>query len=491
VSRAAALGFAVAAAAAFVLLQPPVGDYWAARARESAALHGVGLNYWFAWFGGLVPGHYSVLAPFVSRIVNAGVLGAVSTVAMTVATHVLLRGSRHRTAATWAAAIGASFSLWSGRVPFAFGTAVMVCALIAVRYRRPVAAGLLAVLTAATSPVSAAFLILGLAGVVVHDRRRRPVALIAAGSAAASLLAVEVYFGLPGPEGFQISQALLATTALLLMLAARPEPFVRTVVLIALAGCPLLVLVPNGMGSNFERLTWICLPVAVLATARARPAVARSVCATAVTFGVLGSLHDLYVAAQPMSEPDYTDGLVQAVQGLPERDNHRLEIVPDGTHTTAFTLLGHAQLARGYETQTDNQLNAALFSPKLDAASFRQWLDADAVGWVALDRTSLKAGPEDTLVRHHRPWYLQLVWSDAHWELFAVQHAAPIVAPPARMVAVDQATMRVRVPAGATALRIRWSRLLQARGPGPALVKKDDAGWTVLQAQVPGVYTVS
>ena len=58
--------FAAVTAVAFVIVRPPVGDIFAARARQSAALHGVGERYWFSWFGGIVPGHYSVLGPLLS-----------------------------------------------------------------------------------------------------------------------------------------------------------------------------------------------------------------------------------------------------------------------------------------------------------------------------------------------------------------------------------------------------------------------------------------
>src|SRR4051794_37290896 len=59
----------------FVAVSPPVPDLYAALARESAAAHGVGLTYWFAWFGGAAtPGSYSVLAPQLSRVVGVQVL---------------------------------------------------------------------------------------------------------------------------------------------------------------------------------------------------------------------------------------------------------------------------------------------------------------------------------------------------------------------------------------------------------------------------------
>ena len=52
-------------------------------------------------------------------------------------------------------------------------------------------------------------------------------------------------------------QAWFTGAALLAMLAARPAPYVRTVVLLALVACPVVALVPNGLGSNFERLAWM------------------------------------------------------------------------------------------------------------------------------------------------------------------------------------------------------------------------------------------
>ena len=52
-----------------------VAEHW-----SRYAAHGVGLGYWFSWFAGTVPGHYSVLSPVMSRIINPGALGAASTV---------------------------------------------------------------------------------------------------------------------------------------------------------------------------------------------------------------------------------------------------------------------------------------------------------------------------------------------------------------------------------------------------------------------------
>src|SRR5689334_20751697 len=70
-------------AVAFVLARPDVSDLWAARARASAVSHGVGLTYWFNWFGGSTPGNYSIFTPYVCSLIGTELVGALSAVAAT------------------------------------------------------------------------------------------------------------------------------------------------------------------------------------------------------------------------------------------------------------------------------------------------------------------------------------------------------------------------------------------------------------------------
>ena len=75
---------AAAVARRFCVARPDVGDLQAALARESAARHGVGLTYWFKWFGGgSTPGNYSVITPTLSAWFGTVLVGVVATVAMT------------------------------------------------------------------------------------------------------------------------------------------------------------------------------------------------------------------------------------------------------------------------------------------------------------------------------------------------------------------------------------------------------------------------
>jgi hypothetical protein len=484
--------FTVAAAAAFLVARPPVGDFWAAQARRSAAEHGVGLHYWFAWFGGTIPGHYSVIATYLSRFVDAGILGAVATVAIPPLTHYLLRGAAHQVLGTWYTAIASAFSLWAGRVAFALGSVVMLLALLCVKADRRWLAALAGAVTALASPVSGVFLGLSVSGVVIHDPARRRAALATGGAAGAVLLGALLYFGNPGPEGYPTSSAIWTAIVLFVLLLANPPAYIRTVVLISLIAFPFIALVPNGMGTNFERFVWICLPIAVIATARVHVGLALFATAVAAVSGIVGSILDLTIASEPQSNLAYYNSLITQLDRTPGLQNYRLEVVPDGTHVADFALLDHATLARGYETQSDHKLNAILYSSTLDATTYKLWLDNNAVGYVAIDQHTLLSGPEDQLVRSGTPAYLHLVWWDAHWRLYRVDTSTPIVSAPGRVIDAGQATLTIQTPRASTlAVRVRWSRFLTVNGPPGARVESDGQGWTTLITPRAGRYVIS
>jgi hypothetical protein len=487
---------AVIGAIAFLVVHPQAGDLWAARARQSAAAHGVGLTYWFSWFGGgTTPGDYSVLTPFVSTFLGAALLGALATVAITPLCRRLVRGSNYPLAATWVATLTAGLNLWSGRIPFAVGTATAVAALVAVRSQRRILAAAWAVVTVLASPVSGAFIAFGLVGTLLYSRSHRTISATTILTACVSLGAVGAVFGTPGRYGFSAGQALITELALLLFLTSRPPKYLRAVIVLSVIACPVLVAVPNAMGTNFERLVWICLPVAVVATAGRRLPLAACASALAVLWGAQITAHDVAVATSPMSTVSYYAPLAAELDRIPALTTYRLEAVPDGTHTAAYALLGHAMLARGYLTQADNALNPVLWSrTKLNALTYRIWLDNNAVGYVAIGRTALNSSPEYNLVSRGRLPYLTQVWSNAHWTLYRVQSPTPIVGPPAFIRDADQSNMTIDIPvAGRLPVRVRWSKFLTVDAPSHAsgaTVTDDGSGWTILTAPVPGQYVL-
>ena len=477
----------------FVVIEPGVPDLEAALAHASASSHGVGLTYWFQWFGGgSTPGQYSVLTPWLSAWLTAPGLGALATVALTPLVDRVLAGTTFRLTGTWVAATTAGLSLWSGRIAFALGLAVAVVALIGLRERRVLLAVLGVIGSVCASPVAGAFLAMALLASGLVERQNRRLALLLTGLCGTSLLAVAWYFGMPGPAIYRPVSAELVIASSLLMLVARPAPAVRVVACMTAIASVVLVLVPNGMGSNLSRMPYICLPVAVVATAAVRRWVAVVLVAPALVSCGYFAYHDLRVASYPAASTSYYDSLARELDRTPQLRNYRLEVVQSRSfHTADYALLDHAALATGWETQQLQALDPILKSPLLNAASYRSWMSVNAVGYVAFDRRSPDAiDPEYKLVAKGLR-YLKPVWRDSTWTFYRVENATPIVPKPAALVAASQSELTVRFSCTCPVpVRVRWSKFLTVTDDATGMMGAvgDSDGWTVVTVPHPGTY---
>lgn len=491
----ASVAFTVANAIAFVIVRPGVNDLWAARARASAVSHGVGLTYWFSWFGGgATPGNYSVLTPYLSALITAELLGALSAVAITVVVASLVRRTPHANAATAIAAFGASVNLWSGRVPFLLGSALALLAFLGVLRGRRVLIAVASLLTVLTSPVSAAFLALALLAMAWRTQRLRRASLISLAVVVAGLGGVALAFGAPGPQNYSLLMCLEALGGLVLFLLARPPGTLRVVIVLSMVVAVAMVVVPNGMGSNFNRLVWFCLPVAVVALSRWRAAVAVLLVSPLLFAGANLTVSDLRQAGEPAAARAYYLPLGQELDRVPGLANYRVEVVTETAHAAYDALLQHAMLARGWETQEDNALNSTLKKPGLDATAYKVWLDNNSVAYVAFPRSRQENYPEYQLVATGALSYLHQIWSNGDWTLYRVADPLPIVAPPQSVVTFTQATMTVHSGCVCTfSVRIRYSKFLHgtpASGDGQASFLADDAGYTVMTTTRPGDYVL-
>jgi hypothetical protein len=491
------LVFITANAIAFVIVSPNVNDLWAARARAEAAQHGVGLTYWFSWFGGgATPGNYSIVTPYLSALLSAELVGAVSAVGAVVACWFLVRGTARPLAATMIAAVAAALNLWSGRIPFLLASAVAVTAMIAVRYRRRWTSVGLIVVSVAASAVPAAFVALGLAGVFLTRISYRRVCAVGICAVGASFLAQLLIFGTPGPEPYSF-WLFLETVAMLALVAFTqvPDYLAATIWLSALAAV-VIEIIPNGLGSNFIRMIWFWLPVAVVATSKIRRSwIPLLIVAPLVLAGSTGTIQDLHNSSQPIASQQYYTSLSAELDKLPRVNDFRLEVVSHGQHAADTELLNHAMLARGWETQEDLALNPVLADPKLDAVSYKIWLDNNAVGYVALPRTAVPGYPEYHLVAHGQVPYLSQIWQSKDWRLYRVADPTPIVGSPASLTAHTQSSMTVHVPcACAVAVRVRYSKYLAAvrtTTQTPATIADDGSGWTTMTTTKAGDYVLS
>lgn len=487
---------AVANAVAFFVVRPDVGDLQAALARQSAVQHGVGLFYWFNWFGGTTPGNYSVLSPYLSAYLGGAVLlGCLSTVVLPPLAYRALAGTRYQLGATWVAAITTGISLWSGRIPLALGSVAALVALIAVRERRLTVAVCATIVSTFCSPVCSAFLAFGLFAAFLVDQQIRRAAFTVCATCLVTLLLVAFVFGNPGTQPYSLLSALLCSMVSVVLLLGRPAPGVATACWLAAIAAPVLTLFDNGLGSNFNRLPWICLPVAVLATGKARKWLVVFAVLPALGFCLGATVKDLVHAHAPEASTSYYTSLINSLKKIPNLANYRLEVVQTPqVHTEAYALADQVALARGYETQADRQNNAILFDKAhLDATTFKIWLENNAVGWVALNKHAASNSPEYELVAGQRLPYLQVINSDAHWTLYRFRDATPIVAPPEQLVSVTQAALTLEVPCACRfPVRVRYSKFLEAKsGSASAQVSDDGTGWTVVVTSRPGRYVLS
>jgi len=193
----------------------------------------------------------------------------------------------------------------------------------------------------------------------------------------------------------------------------------------------------------------------------------------------------------------------------------RIEVVPTRNHWEARWVAPHAMLARGWERQLDQDRDALFYDEAKDpltAARYRAWLSDEAISYVALPDAPLdySAKGEARLLRGEDrgvggnaggggvrsggaggeggtiPAYLREIWRSAHWRLFAVLGAQPLVQAPASMIALTTDSFTVSAPrAGAYATRIRftpyWAIL-----DGDGCVRQAPGGWTEVQAHRAG-----
>jgi hypothetical protein len=281
---------------------------------------------------------------------------------------------------------------------------------------------------------------------------------------------------------------------LVLCLFAKPAPWVRTTIWLSIIAILAIFAIPNGMGANVMRWGWFYIPVVVVATTSRRLIVAVALIATMVGAGIESTAADLANSTDPTATTAFYKPLANELDKLPDLTTYRVEVIAHGfsrgSHAGDDALLNHAMLARGWETQEDQALNAILGSPDLTPVAFKVWLDNNAVGYVAIPRQRVKSSPEYDIVAAGTP-YLTEVWHSVDWLLYRVNNAIPIIEKPGRVLDRNQARLDVNIPCRCTiGVRLRYSKFLKAETSDGvrATVTDDGSGWTLVTTKSPGNY---
>jgi hypothetical protein len=359
-------------------------------------------------------------------------------------------------------------------------------------------AALLALGCALSSPLSGAFLLLVGAALTAVFRWRRLLPLAAALVGPAIALPLGGAGG-PMPCPWTSAGAVILFCAGVAVYArvdtAGHAPVLNRFALLYAVSAVGAFVVPNPIGGNIVRLgRLIALPLAcycLTGDRRRRLLTLLGGLLPAVVWIGLAVLPSISTGAtDPSRNADYYRGLLSFLR-TQDAQQGRLEIPFTHDHWEASVVAPHFPLARGWERQTDLQYNRVLYSP-LTAASYHRWLRDTAVSLVALPDVDLDTGgvAEGRLLQHP-PKYLRLVWHNAHWRLWRVLDAQPLVTGPVHLQRVGPSSFVADFSRPGTAIvRIRASSLWEVT-VGRGCVSATKNGWLKLTASRPGRLEVS
>ncbi|HEY8301073.1 MAG TPA: hypothetical protein VIG48_04180 [Jatrophihabitans sp.] len=491
----------VAAASVLVAWLGRWGPDWPAQEFRAWIAGHDGLSLWtMRWYGGSALPGYSVLYPPLAAVVGPGLVGVLACVAAAwVATGLAPRTNRVRAIAfDFAVALGLVGNLLIGQLPFllgvAFGAAALRCALSG---NRAVATAVLAALTSLASPLAGAFLLLALPALVVARSWRASLPLL--GAVAGSLVAALVGGANgPFPCPWQTFAGVAAFCVAVLVIAPRRARALQVFAASYLLVDVIVFIVPDPVGGNIARLgKLVAGPLACWLVRgthgqwrRTRTAALAGLAAATVVWPTLiqtiSMVHD---AADPSRNEHFYGGLDHYLATHPA-NAARIEIPFTRGHWEAYYVARRYPIARGWERQSDLLYNGVLYR-RLTAQRYRHWLADNAITLVALPRAQLDVGgqPEASLLRHP-PGYLVPVFHDAHWRVWRVRNATPIVTGAATLVRQQPAGLVVRfVKPGTALVRVRASTLWVSQRPGTCVGTTRD-GWLRVHDRRAGTVTL-
>ncbi|MFI1956811.1 hypothetical protein ACH46L_02705 [Streptomyces althioticus] len=474
-------------------------DAWAG----FAARHGSSAYNLF-WYGGTHTANYSLISPYLMAAVGVRALTVASGLAATWIAAVLVERvlPRRPLAPALLAALGLWGNVASGRTTFALGVAFGLAACLyltggAGRRKRLVLTGSHAALATMASPVAGLFLAVVGAGYALVRRPAPAVALLV--PPALVVGATSVLFPFQGEQLMPAGRIWIPASLGIAVAVLSPPSWraARWSGAVYAAGTVLVYLIPSPIGTNVERFAEYAAPVALLVALLAQPRlrpVRRALLVATLVFSagwtVKKTVDDLKVSTDVPAWAAQTDGVVRALESL-GAGRTRVEAVPARNHREAVALAPYVHLARGWNRQLDMERARLFYDGSFSAATYRAWLDRWAVGFVVLHdgKPDGYAEEEARLLRERRPDWLVPVWRDAHWEVFRVRDAVPLVSAPGSVVRTSGAELVLRAARpGPMTVRIAYSPWLRVDGGG-CLSRAGE--FTRLTVSAPGEYRIS
>ena len=458
-------------------------------------------NYWFA--GHYLP-TYSLLAPPLGAWIGFRVMGSLAVIGTVVLFTLIVRrqwGERTQAGAIWFA-FAATISLFSGRLTFALGVLLAMAAVFCAQRGLRVSSLVLAGSVGLASPVAALFLAcVGFAHYLSERPDRRGLELAAVSFLVAGVVALLFPGGGDEPYVFSSFFPAIGLTLVSAALVPPGQRLVRIGMLVYAAALVASFVLSTPMGGNVNRLGTLLLGPVLLCVLAAEPLtkdfskrVALVILLPLIAYWQVGPVvrdlelvHDEPAVTQAFYEP-----LTEALAPRLAEEPARVEVVPVASHWEAARAAPEFPLARGWERQTDRNLNPLFYADRLTPSHYHRWLDRLAVGYVALPDTELDyAGEKEAaLIRAGLP-YLKEIPVGPGWRLFKVLGAVPMVDRPARLTALDTDGFTVTSPeAGSYLVRIRSTPYWRIE-EGFGCVEPGRGDWTRVILDRPGSLKVS
>jgi hypothetical protein len=402
-------------------------------------------------------------------------------------------GDRARLGVLWFATATA-ISLFTGRLTFALGVAVAMAAVLAAQRNHRWLAILFAALTPLASPVASLFLACGVVAYAISERSRKglELAVVSVGMA----LAISAAFPEGGTEPFDFSSFEPAILVALAVFVALPPEERLLRIGVASYGAALMAafLIHSPMGGNATRLGSLMLgPVLAFGLWRRQRFALILLVPVLIYWQWSPVVRDLEeVNAQPSVSAGYYAPLVDFLRGTPHRDAHRVEVLPEAHHWESAYVPRGIYIARGWERQLDRKLNPLFYqSTPLTGPTYRSWLDDLGVGYVAVPSAPLDyaALGEKRLLKRGPPRYLERVFHDDNWTVYAVRKPSPL-AIGGKMVKLTPQGFVVDANAPGTVLvRVHWTPYWSIE-QGSGCVEQAPGGYTMLDVETPGRFRV-
>jgi hypothetical protein len=505
-------------------------DAWAGFARAHPLT-----AYDLAWYGGIHPGSYSVLSPYVMALLGVRTTAVVAGVVASGLLAQLLvqtKAVRHPLLPALYGAFAIAGNSVSGRATFALGLMFGLAAVTIVytppgihltghrRVRRGVLAAVLSGLATASSPVAGLFL--GVVAAALWLRGRRRIAYAVGIPPVLVVVGASLLFPFSGEQPMKASSAILPILIGLCCAVMPPKEWksVRLGAAFYTLGVIVVLVIPSQIGSNVSRLALIFGGVVLVAVAtEVRLVATRKVSYAVITAVLVATVWQAGIAGADVvntrSAATFGAEVKPLVQQL--RAHHanlaRVEVVPSRSHREASAMAPYVNLARGWNRQADAGRNALFYTEDaLTVASYRAWLDRWAVRYVFLPHgdTDPAARAEAALIRAGLP-YLRQVWVGAGGRLFAVRRPTPLVDKPAVVTRFGAEEIVVEVPKpGSYRLKVLsspWLALIDEEGKpvpppvnvngclstevDPPLPGGAELEWAVLRAPRAGTYRIS